>query len=309
MPGRLKPTLIFIVGPTAAGKTRLSIKLAKRLKGEIISVDSMQVYKGMNITSQAATGRKRLGVRHHLVGELDPSKEYNVNIFREKAEEIIASILKREKIPIIVGGSGLYVKALIDGLFPSPKADMIFRLRMSKYAKKYGSPKLHKKLAKIDPDSAASIHPNDTRRIIRALELYDSTGKTMTELKLETKGIGDRFRIRMFGLNMPREKIYEAINNRVEQMLKEGLTREVKRLSGKKLSKTARMALGYKEVLGFIEGKYGLDEARDMLKMNTRRFAKRQMAWFRAWGKRVTWFDPEKISAARIVKMIKRKAF
>jgi len=309
MPGRLKPTLIFIVGPTAAGKTRLSIKLAKRLKGEIISVDSMQVYKGMNITSQAVTGRKQLGVRHHLVGELDPSKEYNVNVFREKSEEIIASILKRGKVPIIVGGSGLYVKALIDGLFPSPEADMVFRGRMLEYAKKYGSSKLHKKLAKIDPNSAASIHPNDTRRIIRALELYDSTGKTMTELKLETKGLGNRFRIRMFGLNMPREKLYEAINNRVEQMFKDGLTREVKRLSEKKLSKTARMALGYKEVLGFIEGEYGADEAKEMLKMNTRRFAKRQMAWFRAWGKRVTWFDPEKISDVRIVEMIKRKAF
>jgi len=197
------------------------------------------------------------------------------------------------------------VKALIDGLFPSPEADMAFRLRMAKYAKKYGSPKLHKKLAKIDPDSAGNIHPNDARRIIRALELYESTGNTMTELKLQTKGLGDRFRIKMFGLNMPREKLYEAINQRTEEMFKEGLIGEVKKLSGKKLSKTARMALGYKEVLGFIKNEYGLDEAKESLKMNTRRFAKRQLAWFRAWGKRVTWFDPGETSNERIVKEIK----
>ncbi len=307
--GGLKSTIVFIVGPTAAGKTRLSIKLAKRLKGEIISADSMQVYKGMNITSQAATGRKQLGVRHHLVGVLDPSKEYNVSIFKERAEGIISSILKRAKVPIIVGGSGLYVKALIDGLFPSPASDMAFRLRMAKFAEKHGSPKLHKKLAKIDPDSAGSIHPNDARRIIRALELYNSTGNTMTELKLRTKGLGDRFRIKMFGLNMSREKIYEAINIRAEQMFKEGLVGEIKRLSEKKLSKTARMALGYKEVFGFINGEYGLDESKEMLKMNTRRFAKRQLAWFRAWGKRVKWFDPEKIADARIIEAIKRKVF
>lgn len=307
MPGRLKPTLIFIIGPTAVGKTRLSIKLAKRLKGEIISVDSMQIYKGMGITSQAAVGRKPGGIKHHLVGELDPSREYNVNIFREKSEKIIESILKRGKVPIFVGGSGLYVKTLIAGLFPSPEADMVFRNRMMKYAKKYGSPGLRKKLAKIDPDSARLIHPNDARRVIRALELRHSTGKTMTELKLETKGLGGRFRIKMFGLNMPREKIYEAINQRTEHMFEAGLVREVKKLAGKRLSKTARMALGYKEVLGFIRGEYDLDGAKDILKMNTRRFAKRQLAWFRALPGRVKWFDPGKTSDERIVQAIKRK--
>ena len=307
MPGRLKPTLIFLIGPTAAGKTRLSMKLARRLNGEIISVDSMQIYKGMEITSQAAIGSKPGGIRHHLIGELEPSREYNVNIFRKKAENIIESILKRGKTPIVVGGSGLYVKALIDGLFPSPEADMAFRSRMMKYVKQHGSPRLHKELVKIDPDSAERIHPNDARRISRALELYNSTGKTMTALKLQTKGLGGRFRIKMFGLNMPRGKIYEAIDKRTEHMFEAGLAAEVKKLSKKRLSKTARMALGYKEVLGYIRGEYDLDEAKDILKMNTRRFAKRQLAWFRAWGRRVKWFDPGKTNDERILQIIEER--
>ena len=179
----MKPTVVFLVGPTATGKTSLAIKLAKRLKGEIVSADSMQVYKRMRVISQAPSRSEMGGIRHHLVSILDPSTDYNVSSFRKKATEAIRSIVRRGKIPIVAGGSGLYIKALVDGLFPSPEADIRFREKLGRFIKKYGSARAHKKLAAIDPDSAARIHPNDARRIIRALELYNVTGRTMTELK------------------------------------------------------------------------------------------------------------------------------
>lgn len=296
MPGRLKPVVIFIVGPTATGKTRLSIKLAKRLNGEIVSADSMQVYKGMRISSQAPRRAEMLGVRHHLVSILDPSAEYNVNIFRKKATEAIRSIVRRGKTPIVVGGSGLYIRALIDGLFPSPEADMIFRKKTEKFIKKYGSASAHKKLARIDPDSAAKIHPNDARRIIRALELYYTTGRTMTELKMETKGLKDEFRIKLFGLIRLREDMYRMIEDRIEEMLALGMVIEVKKLLKGYLSKTSRAALGIKEIAGYLKGEYDLEAAKELLKMNTRRFAKRQMTWFRA-DRRIKWIDLGKMTS------------
>lgn len=303
MPGRLKPTVIFIVGPTAAGKTRLSIKLAKRVKGEIVSADSMQVYKGMRILSQAPSPAERSAARHHLVATLAPSDEYNVNTFRKKATEAIRSMIRRGKMPIVVGGSGLYVKALADGLFPSPQADMDFRKKAERFIKKHGSAGAHKKLASIDPVSAARIHPNDSRRIIRALELHHATGKTMTELKSQTKGLKDEFRIKIFGLIRPREDMYRSIDDRVDSMFKAGITGEVKRLSRRRLSKTSSAALGIKEVLGHLKGEYGREEAKELLKMNTRRFAKRQLTWFKA-DKRIKWIDLNKSSDTKVLSMI-----
>ncbi|MFA6142533.1 MAG: tRNA (adenosine(37)-N6)-dimethylallyltransferase MiaA [Candidatus Omnitrophota bacterium] len=292
--------IIFIVGPTAIGKTRLAVKLADKINGEIISADSMQVYKGMKILSQAPSFAERKGARHHLVGLLDPRKEYSVADFRIMATDIISSIIRRKKAVIIVGGSGLYVKALIDGLFPTPKADLKFRKKMEAFASKNGLKKLYEKLLKTDQGSAKLIHPNDKRRIIRALEIYNATGKTMTELKTETRGLSDIYNIRIYGLIRPRDEIYPLINSRVERMFGEGLVREVKRFKGKKLSRTAAAILGYKEVSGYIDGSYDLEAAKEILKKNTRRFAKRQLTWFRA-DHRIQWFDLSKIDNKALI--------
>jgi tRNA dimethylallyltransferase len=297
--------IVFIVGPTAIGKTTLAIRLARGLKGEIISADSMQIYKGMRILNQAPTGAEAKRARHHLIASLDPAKEYSLAQFIKDASSAIDSIIKRGRIPIIAGGSGLYVKGLIDGLFPSPKADLKFRREQAKFAAKYGSRKLHTRLARIDPASAEKIHPNDLRRIIRSLEAYYSTGKTMTELKGSTRGLKDRYGINIFGLTAPREEIYSRINNRVDRMFLSGAVGEVKKLKRRRLSKTAGMVLGFGEISGYLDGKYGLDEASEKLKMNTRRFAKRQLTWFGA-DKRIRWFDVSRMSEGEIVRGINR---
>ena len=299
-------TLIFIVGPTAIGKTALAVKLAKRINGEIISCDSMQVYKGMRILSQAPRPAEKKSAKHYLVGSLDPKNEYSVADFRIRASGIIEEVIRRKKVPIVVGGSGLYVKGLVDGLFPSPKADLKFRKSMEEFALKAGSGKLHEKLCKLDPESARLIHPNDRRRIVRALEIYNATGRTMTELKSQTRGLRDRYDIKIYGLIKPREEIYSSINLRVEKMFKCGLVREVRSLKRKRLSRTAKGALGYKEIAGYINGDYDLDTASVILKRNTRRFAKRQLAWFRG-DRRIKWIDLGKTSTIAAVRKIARE--
>lgn len=299
-------TVIFIVGPTAIGKTRLAIRLAGRLKGEIVSSDSMQVYKGMRILSQAPAASQMRKVRHHLIGLLDPNRDCNVAYFRRKAAAIISRIVKRGRIPIVVGGSGLYVKALIDGLFPSPEADPKFRRTMERLAGGRGNATLYKRLTRIDPYSASRIHPNDTRRIIRALEIFHSTGKTMTELKALTKGLKERYDIKAFGLIRRREKIYSGIDSRTEMMFEEGIVDEVKALRRKKLSKTAKAVLGFNEISGYLDGEYDMETCKAMMKMNTRRFAKRQLTWFRA-DPRITWLDLDRIDEEAAVRKIARQ--
>ena len=300
-------TVIFIVGPTAIGKTSLSLKIAGRLNGEIISSDSMQIYKRMGILSQAP----RLSdskIKHHLVKVITPDKEYSAASFRRSATKIIASIIKRGKAPIVVGGSGLYIKALVDGLFPSPPSDAKFRKRLYDFVSKSGSKRLHERLSKIDPDAAGKIHPNDSRRIIRALELYNSTGRTMTELKKATKGLKDLYDIKIFGLTAPREKIYANIDSRVDEMFASGAVGEVRALRKSRLSKTAEAVLGFKEISGYLNSEYGLEEAKSVMKRNTRRFAKRQLTWFRP-DKKIKWFDvgkySEKYISDKIVKEVK----
>lgn len=297
--------IVFIVGPTATGKTRLAVKLALRIRGEIISADSMQVYKGMAIISQAPTALDMKEVRHHLAGFLSPALEFSAASFRSRAIRAINSIIKRKKVPVIVGGSGLYIKALIDGLFPSPEADMAYRGKLYRYASRNGSPKLHARLEKIDPVSAGRIHPNDTRRIIRALEIYKTTGSTMTELSLKTRGLKEKYDIYVFGLNKARPLLYSDIDGRVDRMFRDGAVTEAQKLSNKKLSRTASAVLGFKEILGYLKSEYGIGEAKAMLAKNTRNFAKRQLTWFRA-DKRIRWFDVGRVSEGRIIGVIDR---
>ncbi|MFA5255802.1 MAG: tRNA (adenosine(37)-N6)-dimethylallyltransferase MiaA [Candidatus Omnitrophota bacterium] len=301
-----KKTVLFIVGPTAIGKTKLALRLAREIKGEIISCDSMQVYRGMNILSQSPGLSEKKKVRYHLVRFLSPGKEYSAGSFKRRAALLIDDIIGRKRLPIIVGGTGLYMKGLVDGLFPAPGADPKFRLDMYNYASRYGNKRLHRRLEKIDPASANAIHPNNVRRIVRALEICHFTGRTMTELKSGTKGIAAKYRIKIFGLTSSREKIYSDINDRVDNMFKDGLIGEVKRLSGKRLSKTARAALGFKEALKFLNGEIDLETARDLIKQNTRRYAKRQLTWFRA-DNRIRWFDAERMNSRRIISAIKKE--
>ncbi|MBU1912757.1 MAG: tRNA (adenosine(37)-N6)-dimethylallyltransferase MiaA [Candidatus Omnitrophica bacterium] len=278
--------VIFLVGPTASGKTNLSIKLARKLNAEIISCDSMCVYKGMDILTSKPSASDRKKVRHHLIDITPPAKEFSVAEYRRMALEKIEEILKREKTPLFVGGSGLYVKAVVDGLFPSAEKDLKFRKRQERLAGKYGKAYLYRKLKKIDPDRAEKIHPNDSRRIIRVLEIYRTEKIKPSELKRFTEPLKYNFKI--FGLQLDRQKLYENIDTRVEEMFKKGIVSEVKRLSRKKLSMTARKALGYGEVLGYLKGEYSLEEAKELLKKNTHHFAKKQLTWFRG-DRRIKW--------------------
>lgn len=282
-------TVYFLVGPTASGKTELSVKLAKQLNAEIISCDSMCVYKGMDILTSKPTRQDRQKVRHRLIDIISPSKEFSVAQYRNLALKAIEDILKCKKTVLFVGGSGLYMKAVIDGLFPSKRKDRDFRKKQEQFAKKYGNIYLYKKLKKIDPATAEKIHPNNLRRVIRALEIYITEKKPPSELKERTEPL--KYEAKIYGVMTERTELYKNIEHRVELMFRKGLVQEVKRLSKRRLSLTARKALGYNEVLGYLRGGYPLEEAKELLKKNTRRFARRQMTWFRH-DNRIQWVTP-----------------
>jgi tRNA dimethylallyltransferase len=280
----------FLVGPTASGKTELSLKLAKKLDAEIISCDSMCVYKGMDILTSKSSKTDRKKVRHHLIDIIEPTREFSVAEYRELALDAIEDILERGKIPLFVGGSGLYVKAVVDGLFPSAKKDEVFRKKQVCLARKYGNMYLYNRLKKIDPAASEKIHPNNLRRVIRVLEIYHTEKKRPSDLKKSTEPL--RHKVKIFGLKINRDRLYRNIDERVEEMFEKGIVQEVGRLSRMKLSQTAKMALGYNEVLGHLKARYSLEEAKELLKKNTRHFAKRQMTWFRA-DHRIEWIKAE----------------
>jgi len=295
--------LLFIVGPTAIGKSKIAFEAAKRLDAEIISCDSMQIYRNMGIMSQVPSLKWRKRIPHYLVEVLNPSEEYNVAKFREAALRHISCITEKGKTPMIVGGSGLYMKALLDGLFPSPGRDLWLRESLFKEEERKGPGTLYAKLSRVDHKAASKIHPNDTRRIVRALEVYYLTGISITEHKKMTKPLSSEYDAKIFGLIRPREALYQRINKRGEEMFNKGLVKEVKRISKKTLSMTAAASLGYKEILGYLKGKYSLEEAKELLKQNTRRFAKRQLTWFRA-DKRIEWVDVDEIGSEEVVEAI-----
>lgn len=285
-----KPKIIFILGPTGAGKSEFAGRLAKKIKGEIISCDSMQVYKGMRILSQYPSAKLMKAVPHHLIGCLSPSMEWSAADFVKAAKKIVGDMIRRGKIPVITGGTGLYARAFIEGLFPSPPKDEKLRRKIYKEAEKSGSAKIYSKLKKVDPAYAAKIHPNDLRRIVRALEVYKLTGRPMSDQHKETRGLRGEYDISVFILNMNRDELYERIDRRVDQMFAAGLLSEVKRLRRIRLSRTAKAALGYKEAGDYIDGRVGLQETKGIIKMNTRRYAKRQLTWFRK-EKAAKWVD------------------
>ncbi|NQT33161.1 MAG: tRNA (adenosine(37)-N6)-dimethylallyltransferase MiaA [Candidatus Omnitrophica bacterium] len=289
----MKHTVIFIVGPTSSGKSRVAARLAERITGEIISCDSMQVYREMDVITQSPDSDLLSRVAHHLIREINPEEEFNAAEFTGKAEALIGSITSRGKVPIICGGTGLYVKALVDGLFSSPSKDEDLRKKFNEIAEKKGTVYLHQMLEERDPETASKLHPNDTRRIIRALEVYKLTGKTINDKKTTSAGIAEKYACKRIGLKVPRKVLYDRINANVDKMFSEGLVDEVRRLKERELSLTAEKALGIKEVLSFLDGKTTLGGAREELKKNTRRYAKRQMTWFRA-DKRIVWIDADR---------------
>ena len=283
--------VIFLVGPTAAGKSEIAARLAKEIGGEIICCDSMQVYKNLNILTNMPSAEQMALAPHHLFGIKKPSQIFSVAEYRKSALRRMRQIHKKGRIPLFTGGTGLYMQALLDGLFISPSRNVKLRRLLQRRAAKYGAAKLHRELKKIDPAAAKIIHPNDLRRIIRALEVYKTTGRTISELKKSetTGGIFGKYRVFIFCVYYKnRDLLYEKINSRVEQMFKKGLVHEVKKALKIKISLTAGQALGLKRVGDFLEGKCGLDKAMELVKLDTRRYAKRQLSWFRR-DKRIRW--------------------
>ncbi len=278
----MKPKVIVIVGPTASGKTSASINVAKKLNGEIISADSMQIYREMNIGTAKVTKEEADGIKHYLVDVVNPDEVFNVTKYKEMAEAAIEEILAKGKIPIIVGGTGLYVSTLINGIeFAEVGEDVEYREQMTALAEEKGAEYLHNELRKVDPDAADAIEMNNIRRVVRALEIYKLTGKTKTQLDIESRK-EVKYDYSVYGIDTPREELYNRINIRVDKMFEEGLLEEVKYVNEKyKISSTAIQGLGYKEVIEYIDGKVTYEEMIEKLKMETRRYAKRQLTWFR----------------------------
>ncbi len=287
-----KQTIIFIVGPTSSGKSTVAVCLAEKIGGEIISCDSMQVYKDMDVITRPPSEELLSRVPHHLVKIISPEEEFSAMRFVELAVPLIESILARSKTPIIAGGTGLYVKALVDGIFDAPPKDEELRDELERESSEKGGDFLHAKLEKIDPETASKLHPNDVRRVIRALEVYELTGSTISEKKTESEGegIGNKYCCNFFALEMPRELLYQRVELAVDEMFSEGLIDEVDRVRKHPRSLTAGKALGIKEVSDLLDGKISRVEAEEELKKNTRRYAKRQLTWFRG-DERVVWVN------------------
>ncbi len=288
----LKPKIIFLIGPTAVGKTALSLKLARKINAEIISMDSMQVYKSVDILSSKPAPKQRQEIKHHLIDILGSDKEFDAAHYRRLAVKEIKVIHQKGKIPLFVGGTGLYLKVLLEGIFTGAGKDEALRRELYNQAEILGSAHLHQKLREIDQESAARIHPHDTKRIIRALEVYKLSGKPISELQKKRKGLLDKYGVIVFGLNKDREVLYKSIDRRVDEMFERGLVNEVKKLLTGNLSLTCKQAIGIREIRDYLEGKHGLEQAKDLLKKNTRNYAKRQLTWFRK-DKRIIWLDAD----------------
>lgn len=286
-----KQKLLVIIGPTAVGKTKLSIELAKKYNGEVISGDSMQIYREMDIGTAKIKTEEMEGVPHHLIDIKEPDESFSVAEFQQLVRTKINEIASKGKLPIIVGGTGLYIQSVIyDYQFSEATADDAFRMELEERAKVIGNEALHEELTRLDPASAAQIHPNNVRRVIRALEIFHCTGKMMSEYQKEQEP-DLLYQTALIGLTMEREKLYERINLRVELMMDDGLLDEVRRLYDSGLRDCQSIqAIGYKEVYEFFEGKVSLDVAVENLKQNSRRYAKRQLTWFRN-KMDVQWFD------------------
>ncbi|MEE1313082.1 MAG: tRNA (adenosine(37)-N6)-dimethylallyltransferase MiaA [Lachnospiraceae bacterium] len=278
----MKP-MIILTGPTAAGKTNLSISLAKAVNGAVISADSMQVYKKMDIGTAKIMPEEMNGVDHYLIDILDPKEEFNVARFKQMAEEALKQIYAKGQIPIIVGGTGFYIQALLyDIQFTDTQKDETYRKKLEAFAAEYGNQALHEKLKEVDPQSARTIHQNNVKRVIRALEYYKETGEPISAHNERERQRTSPYQFAYFVLTQKRDILYERINKRVDLMVAQGLVEEVTHLKeeGYDRSLVSMQGLGYKEILSYLDGEISLEEAIYLLKRDTRHFAKRQLTWF-----------------------------
>lgn len=284
--------LVVITGPTATGKSDTGVHLAELVGGEIISADSMLVYKGMKIGTAKPSSAEMRGIPHHLIDIVEPGQEYSVALFQKQARAIIADILERNKLPVMVGGTGLYIRAVIDNYdFTSAGGDDRFRENLIRESYNKGPESLHRRLSEVDPQTASNLHPKDSRRVIRALEVYNLTGRPISSYQRAKKD-QPLYGLHMFGLTMDRQKLYRRIEQRVDIMLAAGLVDEVRGLleQGHPRELNSMRGLGYKEIAAYLTGEISLERAVEILKRNTRRFAKRQLTWFRR-DSRIEWLD------------------
>lgn len=291
----LKKPLIILTGPTAVGKTKLSIALAKAVNGEIISADSMQVYKHMDIGSAKIKKEEMCGVTHHLIDVLEPDEEFHVVRFQEMAKQAMEEIYAKGKVPILAGGTGFYIQAVVKDIdFSKETEKSPVREELEKLAEEKGCEYLHERLQQVDPKSAEKIHANNVKRVIRALEYFELTGKPISLHNEEEAAKESPYNVAYFILNDVRERLYERIDARVDAMLQEGLVEEVSGLAKKGYTKdmVSMQGLGYKEILSYLDGSYTLDEAVYILKRDTRHFAKRQLTWFKR-EKDVIWVNKQ----------------
>lgn len=294
----MKQPLIVLTGPTAVGKTSLSISLAKAVNGEIISADSMQVYKKMDIGSAKIRPEEMQGIPHYLVDVLEPEEEFHIVKFQQMAKKAMEDIYSRGKVPILVGGTGFYIQAVTKDIdFTEAQQENDYRKELEALAEEKGGEHLHDMLKKVDPVSADAIHAHNVKRVIRALEFYHQNGSPISAHNEEQKQHESPYNLAYFVLNMPRELLYERIDFRVDQMMKEGLLEEVTRLKNKGCHRgmVSMQGLGYKEILAFLDGEYPLEEAVRVLKRDTRHFAKRQLTWFRR-EQEVIWVNKDQFA-------------
>lgn len=296
----MKP-LVVIIGPTAVGKTAIGIKLCQLIGGEIVSGDSMLVYKGMDIGTAKPTLAERQGIPHYMIDILDPHEAYSVAEFQALATKYIEEIHARDKIPVLLGGTGLYVRAIIEGYQFSPVgSNEELRKRLYAEAKEFGHECVWQKLFACDPQTAGRLHPNDLRRVIRAIEVYHDSGRPLSQQYTATHATP--YDVTVIGLNMPREILYRRINDRVDLMIEQGLEQEVRQLLNKGCTSdhAAMKSLGYKQMIGYIIGEYDLDYAVYLIKRDTRHFAKRQLTLFKKIPG-IRWFDVSIHTSTEIV--------
>ena len=289
--------IVCVVGPTACGKTRFGVELAKKFNGEVVSVDSMQIYRGMTVGTAAATEKEMDGVPHHMIAVADPEESWSVARFTQEADKCIQDILSRGKLPVLVGGTGLWLDAVIRGHgFAGGHAGGDMRAQLQKELEERGIEPLMEELRQVDPDSAERLHPADTKRILRALEVWRETGKTITAHNEETKAVPPRYDALYIGLRFAdRKDMWTLIDRRVDAMVEEGLLEEVRTLLGSGLPRnaTALQAIGYKEFLGVLEGERTVADALAEVKLRSRQYAKRQLTWLRR-NQEIFWIDWEK---------------
>jgi len=294
----MNPRVLVIVGPTAVGKTALTLSLAEKLSGEVISADSMQVYRGMDIGTAKPTHSERAHVPHHLIDVAEPGEAFSAADYQVRARAAVDEIVARGRLPIFSGGTGLYVRAAVDDYnFIPLDNNWAVRNHLRCQVREAGLGALHARLLAVDPKVAARVHPNDERRIVRALEVFETTGRPLSFWESQKNARQSIYDAVFIGLDRPRAELYSRIDERVEQMFALGLVDEVKGLVERGLSCVARQALGYKEVIPYLEGRSSLEDAQATVKRETRRYAKRQLTWFRA-DERVQWVDAGDLARA-----------